>query len=100
MLKTIENVQALLPSSSAGRLQTHALHLSAEGEILPHIDNVEASGPHILGISLGATRIMRMEDKQAGAEVGFDVLLPSGTVYVQRFVFQTWISHKLFETNT
>jgi alkylated DNA repair protein alkB family protein 7 len=62
------------------------LHLSAEGEILPHIDNVEASGPHILGVSLGATRIMQMDDKEAGAELGLDVLLPSGTVYVQRSV--------------
>jgi alkylated DNA repair protein alkB homolog 7 len=62
------------------------LHLSTVGEILPHVDNVEASGPHILGVSLGATRIMRMDSKVQGAGLGFDVLLPSGSVYVQRFV--------------
>lgn len=62
------------------------LHLSSAGEILPHVDNIEASGCHILGVSLGSTRIMRMEDKDRQHEVGFDVLLPSGSVYVQRSV--------------
>jgi alkylated DNA repair protein alkB family protein 7 len=39
-----------------------------------------ASGSWILGVSLGAERIMRME----GSEGMFDVLLPSGSVYLQK----------------
>jgi len=64
--------------------QTHILHLASDGEILPHIDNLQASGTWILGISLGAERIMRMEVTD-GREDSFDVLLPSGSIYLQRY---------------
>ncbi|BEI87134.1 hypothetical protein CcaverHIS002_0704800 [Cutaneotrichosporon cavernicola] len=59
---------------------THALHLSPEGAILAHVDNLEASGQTIVGASLGATRILRLDK---GGE-GWDVLLPSGSVYIQK----------------
>lgn len=72
---------------------THALHLSPEGYILPHVDNVQASGSVIIGVSLGAERILRLERK-AGDEQqnqrktkereGWEVLLRSGSVYIQR----------------
>ena len=64
-------------------IQTHILHLASDGEILPHIDNLQASGTWILGVSLGAERIMRMEGTD-GRTDSFDVLLPSGSVYLQR----------------
>lgn len=36
---------ALMPGNpTLGSVQTHALHLASSGEILPHVDNVEASG--------------------------------------------------------
>ncbi|EJT45496.1 hypothetical protein A1Q1_06047 [Trichosporon asahii var. asahii CBS 2479] len=62
---------------------THALHLSPEGEILAHVDNVEASGQTIVGASLGAARILRLEDKE-DKQHGWDVLMPSGSVYMQK----------------
>lgn len=64
---------------------THALHLAPEGAILPHVDNLDASGQTIVGASLGATRILRLE-REGDKEQGWDVLLPSGSVYVQRCV--------------
>ncbi|RXK42544.1 hypothetical protein M231_00098 [Tremella mesenterica] len=70
--------QSSLPP--AGTL-THLLHLAPSGQILPHVDNLEASGRLILGLSLGAERILRL---QKGLEEGWDVRLPSGSVYVQK----------------
>jgi alkylated DNA repair protein alkB family protein 7 len=61
---------------------THVLHLSPQGAILPHVDNVDASGQTIVGASLGATRVLRLEHKETGE--GWDVLLPSGSVYIQK----------------
>ncbi|KAG8745119.1 hypothetical protein FRC10_008730 [Ceratobasidium sp. 414] len=55
-------------------VQTHVLHLASTGLILPHVDNVEASGSMIAGVSLGDTRVLRMSrDRET-----FDVLLESG----------------------
>ena len=75
----LERLYALCPTKD---IQTHLLHLASYGEILPHIDNISASGSWILGVSLGAERIMRMESV-AGRDA-FDVLLPSGSVYLQK----------------
>ena len=61
---------------------THLLHLAPKGSILPHVDNLEASGSVILGLSLGAERTMRLK-KKAG-EGGWEIRLPSGSVYLQR----------------
>ncbi|KAJ1307420.1 hypothetical protein OPQ81_001522 [Rhizoctonia solani] len=47
-------------------IQTHILHLASTGVILPHVDNVEASGSVI------------------AEDTSFDVLLESGSVYIQR----------------
>ena len=76
----ISRINALIPKVPT---QTHILHLGTDGEILPHVDNVDASGTWILGISLGAERILRMEHKEDPKEC-FDILLPSGSVYIQR----------------
>lgn len=61
---------------------THLLHLAPHGEILPHVDNLEASGSVIIGTSLGAERTLRLKDKEG--DEGWDVRLPSGSLYVQR----------------
>lgn len=74
----LNRLHSLLPTQNT---QTHLLHLGSNGEILPHIDNLGASGSWILGVSLGATRILRMNGRDNDS---FDVLLPSGSVYMQR----------------
>jgi alkylated DNA repair protein alkB family protein 7 len=61
---------------------THLLHLSPKGAILPHVDNLEASGSVILGLSLGAERTLRLKKKDGAG--GWEVKLPSGSVYLQR----------------
>lgn len=71
---------------------THALHLAPEGYILPHVDNVDASGTVIIGVSLGAERILRLEEaSQEGRKTnivhkGWDVLLKTGSLYLQRYL--------------
>ncbi|KAG2061191.1 hypothetical protein BDR06DRAFT_1001513 [Suillus hirtellus] len=75
----LARLQGLYPTSN---IQTHLLHLSSAGEILEHVDNIEASGTWILGVSLGAARILRMEST-SNPEESFEVLLPSGSVYLQ-----------------
>ncbi|KAJ6547061.1 hypothetical protein B0H19DRAFT_1163804 [Mycena capillaripes] len=64
-------------------VQTHLLHLASNGEIHPHVDNLSASGSWILGVSLGAERLLHLEGP-AGESDSFQVLLPSGSVYIQR----------------
>ena len=76
----LSRLKSLVPDV---KTQTHLLQLGSDGEILPHIDNVEASGSWILGLSLGAPRVLRMENTADESDT-FDVLLPSGSVYVQR----------------
>jgi alkylated DNA repair protein alkB homolog 7 len=75
-------LQGLYPTSS---IQTHLLHLSSRGEILGHVDNIEASGTWILGVSLGAARVLRMEST-SNPEDSSEILLRSGSVYIQRRV--------------
>ncbi|KIK97183.1 hypothetical protein PAXRUDRAFT_825192 [Paxillus rubicundulus Ve08.2h10] len=77
----LDRLRALYPSPD---IQTHLLHLSSSGEILPHIDNVCASGVWIMGVSLGATRMLRMASTNITAPKIFDTMLPSGSVYLQR----------------
>ncbi|KAG8933313.1 hypothetical protein FRC01_009963 [Tulasnella sp. 417] len=81
----LAKVGALMPGSpSLPSVQTHALHLASNGEILSHVDNVEASGKTILGISLGAARVLRLQPKESGSsDECIDILLESGSVYVQ-----------------
>ncbi|KAH9951957.1 hypothetical protein B0H21DRAFT_715040 [Amylocystis lapponica] len=63
--------------------QIHLLHLASDGEILPHVDNLGASGSWIMGVSLGAGRILRLEGT-LGQEKPIEIFLPSGSVYLQR----------------
>jgi len=78
----LQRLYSLCPTQDA---QTHLLHLASRGEILPHIDNLSASGSWILGVSLGSERILRMQ-AFSGPCKAFDVSLPSGSVYLQKFV--------------
>lgn len=80
----LHRLEMLLPNVNT---ETHVLHLSSTGEIFPHVDNIEASGSWILGVSLGFPRVLKMEDC-ADTTRFFDVLLPSGSVYVQRQVLR------------
>ena len=79
-------LETLYPPAEHGT-QTHILHLASEGDIFPHVDNVEASGTWIMGVSLGATRRLCLEpveqDDQAAGK-GYETVLPSGSVYIQR----------------
>jgi alkylated DNA repair protein alkB family protein 7 len=77
------------PFAAPLQTTTHALHLSPEGKIDPHVDNIDASGSVIVGVSLGGERILRLEQdaadrKERGGSAGWEVLLPSGSVYVQK----------------
>jgi alkylated DNA repair protein alkB family protein 7 len=59
---------------------THLLHLAPEGRIDGHVDNLDASGGMIIGICLGASRILRLEKEGQG----WDVLLNNGSLYIQQ----------------
>jgi alkylated DNA repair protein alkB family protein 7 len=76
----LERLYTLCPTPDT---QTHLLHLASHGEILPHIDNIDASGSWILGVSLGAERTMRMQ-KADNPKVTHCLSLHSGSVYLQR----------------
>ncbi|KAJ7261324.1 hypothetical protein B0H12DRAFT_347990 [Mycena haematopus] len=75
-----KRLDSLFPSQD---VQTHLLHLASNGEILPHIDNLSASGSWILGVSLGAERLLHIEPRDGNGD-SFQVPLPSGSVYIQR----------------
>lgn len=94
-----DETAAFPPSGST----THVLHLAPHGEIQAHVDNVDASGSVIIGVSLGSARILRLREKSgtkggAGEGAGWDVLLPNGSLYLQRCawpfqpssLFQEW----------
>ncbi|KAH9838637.1 uncharacterized protein C8Q71DRAFT_821769 [Rhodofomes roseus] len=80
LLPALDRLRDIYPSPD---IQTHLLHLASDGEILPHVDNVGASGSWILGISLGAARVLKLEHPVNSDEV-YTLALPSGSVYIQR----------------
>ena len=65
-------------------IQYHVLHLASDGEIHPHVDHLEAFGCWIVGVSLGSDRVLRLEKETPDRRLVYDVILPSGSVYVQR----------------
>jgi alkylated DNA repair protein alkB family protein 7 len=76
---------------TAPRIQTHLLHLAQLGWIGPHVDNKESMGDVLVGVCLGGERVLRLEragleGEEKTADGRVDVLLESGTVYVQRSV--------------
>ena len=66
-------------------VQTHLLHLASHGYIRPHVDNIESSGSWILGVSLGAERILQLQKADNKSEdEQYRIALPSGSIYLQR----------------
>lgn len=59
-------------------LLAHILHLSSNGYIDGHVDNINASGRMIVGISLGSERVMHLNAKDGDEQ--FSVLLKPGSV--------------------
>ncbi|KAH9901625.1 hypothetical protein C8Q73DRAFT_678408 [Cubamyces lactineus] len=89
----LEKLHRILPDQD---IQTHILHLASNGEILPHVDNLEASGSWILGVSLGDQRTLRLENPTAPTE-RFEIPLPSGSVYLQRDSLRYNYQHSILE---
>ncbi|KAI0729263.1 hypothetical protein C8Q72DRAFT_884518 [Fomitopsis betulina] len=75
----LDRLRGIYPSPD---VQTHLLHLASDGEILPHVDNLGASGSWIMGISLGATRVLKLENNADPEEI-YTLAVPSGSVYIQ-----------------
>jgi alkylated DNA repair protein alkB family protein 7 len=86
----LDRLHSLLPTQN---IQTHLLHLASKGKIDPHIDNTDATGNWIVGVSLGASRILRING--VANSDSFDVLLPSGSVYIQSDVIRYKYMHSI-----
>ncbi|KAF8495394.1 hypothetical protein JB92DRAFT_2747830 [Gautieria morchelliformis] len=92
-------LRGLLPTTLQGGIQTHLLHLASNGHILPHVDNIEASGSWIAAVSLGGERVLRMEN-EVDKEKSFEILLPSGSVYVQSNAVRYSYKHSILPGGT
>ncbi|KAI9622722.1 hypothetical protein H4Q26_015004 [Puccinia striiformis f. sp. tritici PST-130] len=90
----LARLQAILPQSTRPPL-IHLLHLSSKGKIDPHVDNLEASGSTIIGLSLGSTRVMRLGHKSVPIDAHLKVLLPPGSVYIQRDSVRYNLQHSI-----
>ncbi|KZT53736.1 hypothetical protein CALCODRAFT_500782 [Calocera cornea HHB12733] len=75
----------------------HLLHLSTHGYIEGHVDNVEASGKMILGVSLGAARVLRMTGVEEEEGRQFQCLLDSGDAYITKGVMRYKYKHEILE---
>jgi hypothetical protein len=58
----------------------HVLDVKKEGEIGHHIDNTEAFGCTIAGISLLSDSVMTMENKETGSII--ELYLPMKSLYI------------------
>ncbi|KZO98653.1 hypothetical protein CALVIDRAFT_512091 [Calocera viscosa TUFC12733] len=76
----------------------HALHLSERGYIEGHVDNLEASGNMIMGVSLGAERILKMTGVDEEKGRCFQCLLRSGDVYITKGVMRYGYKHEILQT--
>lgn len=84
------------PPSPSPHLIMHLLHLSSRGAIYPHVDNLEAFGRTIAGVSLGGERVMRFkqvsdvgEGMERDGPSEFEVLVKPGSAYIQSFVISS-----------
>ncbi|PLW24755.1 hypothetical protein PCANC_05191 [Puccinia coronata f. sp. avenae] len=103
----LTRLQALLPPSTTTTTTTtnrtpllHLLHLSSQGKIEPHVDNLHASGNTIVGLSLGSTRVMRLGLPSAPIHSHIKVLLLPGSVYVQRDSVRYNLQHSIPSDDT
>ncbi|KIK63600.1 hypothetical protein GYMLUDRAFT_146163, partial [Collybiopsis luxurians FD-317 M1] len=90
----LNRLYSLLPSRN---IQTHLLHLASDGEILPHVDNVDASGKWILGVSLGSERTLRLESCEDPEERAVEIILPPGSVYLQSDAVRFKYKHSILK---
>ncbi|KAI0724049.1 hypothetical protein C8T65DRAFT_628320 [Cerioporus squamosus] len=90
VLPLLDRLKDIHPSQDT---QTHVLHLASDGEILPHVDNVEASGKWILGVSLGDERTLRLDNASSGKR--YEISLPSGSVYLQKDAVRYEYQHSI-----
>ncbi|GAA5845909.1 hypothetical protein JCM9279_002420 [Rhodotorula babjevae] len=96
--------------SPPDHLILHLLHLSSRGSIAPHVDNLDAFGRTIAGVSLGGERVMRFRQvSEPGEDVAFalregpsefEVLLEPGSAYIQSEPLRTHYTHEVLETAT
>lgn len=91
-MELLQRIEYLIPDQDNGEdseITMHALHLSSFGKIDGHVDGKETMGSSIVGVSLGGARVLRLEKDKDALEEGevehgpIDVLLQSGSVYVQ-----------------
>jgi len=61
-------------------LNVHALDLKETGEIKFHVDNIEASGNVIAGLSLLSDCVLQLRNEKTGAAA--DVFVPQFSLYV------------------
>lgn len=89
----LERLYALIPTpdsdevvkaSPPSHLQLHLLHLSSRGQIYPHVDNLEASGDTIIGLSLGGSRLMKFAPNVGIEGEAFEMEVEKGSVYIQK----------------
>ncbi|KAI0687129.1 hypothetical protein BC835DRAFT_1286912 [Cytidiella melzeri] len=95
LIRTLDRLKSVHPPQPT---LTHILHLGSDGEILPHVDNLDASGSWILGVSLGNTRILRLENVSDSADT-YELALPSGSVYLQRDSTRYEYKHSILVSN-
>ncbi|GAA5978641.1 hypothetical protein JCM5350_002463 [Sporobolomyces pararoseus] len=119
--RVLGKVYSLLPPSSAAtdesspsvspldpppHLIMHLLHLSSTGRIFPHVDNLEAFGRTIVGVSLGGgERVMKFKQtseptEQVQGPKEFEVLVPSGSAYIQQEPLRTHYTHEVLDQVT
>ncbi|PLW19820.1 hypothetical protein PCANC_12615 [Puccinia coronata f. sp. avenae] len=100
----LTRLQALLPPSTTTTNNRppllHLLHLSSQGKIEPHVDNLHASGNTIVGLSLGSTRVMRLGLPSSPIHSHIKVLLLPGSVYVQRDSVRYNLQHSIPSNDT
>ena len=75
-------------------IQAHILQLSPKGAIQAHVDNEEAMGSTIMGLSLGESRQVEFENDKHGK---FTAELPSGSVYLQRSKLRYEYKHSILQ---
>ena len=97
-------------------LPCHAIDLSANGELKPHVDSVKFSGEVVAGLSLLSDAVMRLrpsakewENKEndinhgevSGDSIGFvDLYLPMLSLYVLSGMSRYSFTHELLRSNT
>lgn len=96
-IPSLKRLIELFPSDNQSTLMAHILHLSETGRIDPHVDNPVASGPTILGLSLGGERVMHLFGNEKDEGPVYKILLPPGSVYLQRNSVRYSLPHAIPE---